>query len=75
MRSVMSISLPSEQKAEIERRAKKAGKSISSYIIYAVSLEQNLISEDELVAMSKQAEKDYAQGKAKKLASLADLLK
>ncbi len=75
MRSILSVSLPAEKKKEIEERAKKANKSTSSYIMYVVELEKQLISEDELVKMSKKAEKDYKTGKTKKLKSLADLMK
>lgn len=74
MRSVLSISLPEDQKKEIEQRAKKANKSTSSYILYTVNLEKQLISEDDLVKMSKKAEKDYKAGKTKELKSLADLI-
>ena len=75
MRSVLSVSLPKEKKKEIEERAKKANKTTSAYIIYVVELEKQLISEDELVKMSKKAEKDYKSGKTKKIKSLADLVK
>ena len=75
MRSILSVSLPADKKKEIEERAKKANKSTSSYIMYVVELEKQLISEDELVKMSKKAEKDYKSGKTKKLKNLADLMK
>lgn len=75
MRAILSVSLPAEKKKEIEERAKKASKSTSSYIMYVVELEKQLISEDELIKMSKKAEQDYKSGKTKKLKSLADLMK
>jgi len=75
MRSVLSISLPEETKKEIQRRAKKANKTTSEYIIQIIQLEKSLISEDELLKMSKDAEKDYKAGKTKKLKSLSDLMK
>lgn len=75
MRSVLSISLPEETKKEIQWRAKKANKTTSEYIIQIVQLEKSLISEDELLKMAKEAEKDYKAGKTKKLKSLADLIK
>ncbi|MBD3331176.1 ribbon-helix-helix protein, CopG family [Candidatus Peregrinibacteria bacterium] len=75
MRSVLSISLPEETKKEIQRRAKKANKTTSEYIIQIVQLEKSLISEDELLKMAKESEKDYKSGKTKKLKSLADLMK
>ena len=43
--------------------------------MYVVELEKQLISEDELVKMSKKAEKDYKSGKTKKMKNLADLMK
>ena len=74
MRSVLSISLSEKDKKKVMARAKKAGKSVSSYILYTLNLEENLVSEDDLVRMSKKAKKDYKEGKTKELNSLADLL-
>jgi len=74
MRSIVNISLPPDQKKEIERRAKKAKKTISAYILYAIQLEQSLISEDELLEIAKRTEDDYYNGKTKELKSLADLM-
>lgn len=74
MREILNISLQPEQKSEIVRRAKKAGKNVSAYIVYAVSLEQKLISESDLVKMAKKAKVDYRKGKTKELGSLADLM-
>ncbi|MFA6991943.1 MAG: hypothetical protein WC269_01520 [Candidatus Gracilibacteria bacterium] len=75
MRSVLSISLPAIKKIEIERRAKKANKTVSLYIIDVLELASHMISEDELVSMAKKAESDYKQGKTKKLNNLAELMK
>ncbi|MDA1060238.1 MAG: hypothetical protein O3B47_00395 [bacterium] len=74
MRAVLSISLPVEKKKEIEERAKKMNQSTSAYIIRVFELEKSLISEDELLQMANKAEKDYREGKTKKLGSLADLM-
>lgn len=74
MRAILNISLPKEKKEAIEKRAKKSGLTISSYILYTVELEEKLISEDELAERIKEAEKNYREGKAKKLKSLADLI-
>lgn len=74
MRSIVNISLPLSKKMEIIKRAKKAKKSISAYILYTIQLEQSLISEDELLEMTQNAEKDYQHGKTKELKSLADLM-
>jgi predicted DNA-binding protein len=74
MRSILSISLPAEKKAEIEKRAKKAGKTVSSYVMDIIDFEMNMISEDELVEMVKQSEAAYAAGKTKVLSSLSELM-
>jgi len=75
MRSILNISLPPEKRKLIEERARKTHQSVSAYILYATELEQDLIQEDEILARAKKAEKDYQQGKTKKLKSLADLMK
>lgn len=49
-------------------------KTVSSYLLYAVELEQQLISEEELLEMSKKADKEYKEGKTKELKRLADLI-
>lgn len=74
MRSVLTISIPEEKKKEIERRAKKAGKSVSAYIIEVLDFESTLISEDEVLEMAKRAEEDYKAGKLKTYSSLKELL-
>ncbi|MDP2642752.1 MAG: hypothetical protein Q8P62_02840 [Candidatus Peregrinibacteria bacterium] len=70
----MSISLPSEKKAELEKRAKKAGKTVSSYVMYLADLEKNMISEDELVEIVKLSEAAYKAGKTKVVSSLSELM-
>lgn len=75
MRSILNISLPAEKKEEIIKRAKKANKSTSAYILHMFELEKNLISEDELIKMANKAEKDYKEGKTNKLDNLEDLMK
>ncbi|MDP4007843.1 MAG: hypothetical protein Q8P68_01495 [Candidatus Peregrinibacteria bacterium] len=74
MRAILNVSLPPDKKKEIERRAKKMGLSISSYVLYTIDLEQKMISEDELLERIKEAEKNYKEGKTKILKSLADLM-
>ena len=74
MRSILTISLPPRKKEEIAKRAKKSNKTISAYIIGVMEMEKTLISEDELLRMSREAEKDYNQGKTKTLKSLSNLL-
>lgn len=75
MRAILTISVPEEEKKKIEERAKKAGKTISGYILYTVKLEEKLITEDEILAMAEEAEKDYRTGKTKELKNPADLIK
>lgn len=74
MRSVLTISIPEEKKKEIERRAKKAGKSVSAYIISILDYQSTLITEDEILAMAKEADREYDAGKTKVLKSLKDLM-
>lgn len=74
MRAVLNISIPLQEKKRVERRAKKAKKTVSAYVLFALKLEENLISEDELVRMAKQAERDYKAGRTYELKSLEDLL-
>jgi hypothetical protein len=74
MRSILSISLPKDEKTNILLRAKKSGKSVSSYILHATKLEESLIQEDEIVQLAKTAEKDYKNGKTKALNNAEDLL-
>lgn len=74
MRSILNVSLPPQKKKEIEKRAKKMGISVSSYVLYTIDMEQKMISEDEILEMAERAEKDYKAGKTKVLRSLADLM-
>lgn len=74
MRSILSISLPAEKKKELEKRAKASKKTVSGYIVQILELEKSLISEDEIIAKAKKAEKDYKTGKTKKLTGLSDLM-
>lgn len=73
MRSILTVSLPASEKRKISIRAKKAGKSVSGYILYIIHLAEEMIQEEELVRMARQAEKDYFSGKTKVLKSLANL--
>jgi hypothetical protein len=65
MRSILTISLPKAKKDMLVKRAKKAGKNVSAYILSIIEMEQNLISEDELVEICKKGLKDYKEGKTK----------
>ena len=75
MRVAITLSVPSERKAEIEMRAKKAQKTVSAYVMQALDLVDGMISEDEILTLSKRAEKNYKQGKTKVLGSLSELMK
>ena len=60
MRKVTSISLDPGYLTTLTETIKKRGfKSLSEYFIHAVKIEQNLISEDELVEHIKSARKEY----------------
>ncbi len=74
MRAILNVSLPPEKKKAIEERAKQANKTVSAYILYAVELEEQMITEDELVVMAEEAQQAYDEGRAIELNSLEDLL-
>lgn len=74
MRSIITISVSPQKKKAIEKRAKRMGKTTSAYVLNALELEKQLISEDELLEMAKTAEKEFKTGKTKKLSSLQDLM-
>ncbi len=74
MRSILNVSVPEKMKKEIQKRAKKAGKTVSAYVISVISLEKEFISEDQLIKMAKKAKHDYKKGKTKILKSLKDLM-
>ena len=75
MRSVVSISMPAKKKKEMQDAANKAKKSLSTYVLEMYEMMQGFISEDELLEMSKKAEKNYKKGKTKELKNLADLIR
>jgi len=75
MRAIINISVPAEKKTQIQERANKAGMTVSAYILNAIAIEQEMISEEDLIKMAKKAEKNYKAGNMKQLTSLTDLLK
>lgn len=75
MRSVLTISVPSEKEKFIRSRAKRMKKTLSSYFLYAIELEQQLISEEEILAMATKADAEYKRGATKELQSLKDLIR
>ena len=75
MRQVLSLSLPQETTKEIKVLSKKRGfSSVSSYIKHLIELDQDLISDTELLKSVREAEEEYKAGKAIKIESIADLL-
>ncbi|HNP79472.1 MAG TPA: CopG family transcriptional regulator [Candidatus Pacearchaeota archaeon] len=74
MRKVLSISLPHDLDNKIKSNTKKKGfDSVSSYIKYLISVDDDLISEEELLKEVELSEKEYEKGKAIKAKSMADL--
>lgn len=75
MRQVLSVSLPSTMVKTIKTKTKKFGfVSVSDYIKYLVSLDDNLITAEELLEDVKIARKEYKTNKTIKAKSIADLL-
>ncbi|MBI5412152.1 hypothetical protein HZA43_03170 [Candidatus Peregrinibacteria bacterium] len=74
MRAILTISMPVEAKKEVEKRARRVHKTTSGYLLDALKIVEQMISEEELLAMSKTAGKNYKQGKTKALKSLNDLI-
>lgn len=63
MRSVLSISVPPKKLAILKKRAKKAGLTVSAYVLRIVDEDEHLISEEELLEDIRQSEKDFAAGR------------
>jgi len=75
MRQVLSLSLPPQTTKEIKKSAKQRGfDSVSGYIKYLFDLDQDLISETELLSSIKSARKEYKEGKAITAKSLAEFI-
>jgi len=74
MRKVLSISLSSDLEKKIKSKTKKKGfDSVSSYVKYLISIDNDLISEEELLEEVERAEKEYRTGDFIKAKSMADL--
>jgi Arc/MetJ-type ribon-helix-helix transcriptional regulator len=74
MRKVLSVSLSSDLEKKIKSKTKKKGfDSVSSYIKYLISIDNDLISEEELLEEVERAEKEYEKGDFIKAKSMADL--
>jgi len=63
MRSILTISLPPNKLAALKKKAKKRGVSVSYYVRMILDHENDIISEEELLARCKRAEKNYREGK------------
>lgn len=75
MRQILSISLPEKVAQKIKTLSKKRGyPSVSQYIHNLIELDQNLITETELLESVDEARKEYAAGKTLKANSIADVL-
>lgn len=75
MRSILNLSLPIETLKLVKKRVKSGGfESVSQYIRMLLEQDDGLISADELLKMSKRAEKEYSEGKLIKRKSLAELM-
>jgi Arc/MetJ-type ribon-helix-helix transcriptional regulator len=74
MRKVLSISITDTLEKEIKQRTKQRGfSSVSDYIKSLLIVDEDLISEEELLEISKKARKDFKNGNIIKAKSLADL--
>lgn len=75
MRQVISLSLQPDTIKVIKQKTKSRGfDSVSSYVNYLVQADDDLISEEELLAEIKQAEKEEKEGKLLQADSVVDLL-
>jgi hypothetical protein len=75
MRQVLSLSLPTQTTCQIKTRSAQRGfNSVSGYIKYLLEMDQDLISESELLKTIKQSRKEYKTGKSVKAKSMADFL-
>ena len=75
MRKILSVSLPPDIADKMKERSKKRGfDSVSSYVKYLLTLDEDMISDKELMASIQQARKEYARGKTIKAKSMTDLV-
>jgi hypothetical protein len=58
MREVLTISVPKEFATKVRRDAKKRGMPISHYIIHSIKIQDQLISEEDILCMSKTLKED-----------------
>jgi Arc/MetJ-type ribon-helix-helix transcriptional regulator len=76
MRKVLSISITELQEKEIKRKTKLRGfNSVSDYIKNLLVIDDDMISEKELLEDIKSGQDDYKKGKIIRAKSIADLVK
>ncbi|MFA5432582.1 MAG: hypothetical protein WC319_06875 [Candidatus Paceibacterota bacterium] len=76
MRKVLSISTTEAMEKKVKQNAKKNGfNNISAYVNYLFSMNDDMISEEELLADIKSGQEDYKKGRFIKAKSIADLVK
>ncbi|NOS67517.1 MAG: ribbon-helix-helix protein, CopG family [Candidatus Peribacteraceae bacterium] len=73
MRSLVTISLPPSQLASLKKKAKKRKVSVSYYVRMVLEHENEIISEEQLLAYCKEAEQDYRKGRTYVLKDFKDL--
>lgn len=75
MRHVLSVSLPKTSIHQLKRTAKQRGHvSTSSYIQYLLEVDQEIISDTELLKNARAARKEYRLGHSVKASSMRDLV-
>lgn len=75
MREIITISLPKTTRKTLALRIKTRGfHGMSEYMRYLIQQDTDLISQDEIIAMTQQADHDYKKGTLKKRSSLRELL-
>ena len=76
MRKVLSISTTEIMEKKVKQNAKKNGFSnISAYVNYLFSMNDDMISEEELLEKSRMAREDYKKGNVIRAKSIVDLVK
>lgn len=75
MRKVLTFSVSEKENQKINKRIKEKGlTSKSEYFKYLLALDEDFISEEELLKEIKMGEKEYVEGKCKPIEMLKDIL-
>jgi len=75
MRKILTISVSSEIEKEVKENTKKRGfDSVSSYFKYLISLDEDLISKEDLICDAKESIEEYKNGNSVRASSIKDLL-